>query len=210
MKRIKKERKQVNYYYNKEGIGDTLLFDFLKSSPSDRDFKRHGDAVVVTNEAGDILGGHLFNVSKYITIEGKGKVKADNDFTSTLTRVFNDEGFSIIFETSTAPDFIVGFVTKKEAHPDADKLSICQVEVGKEILQIVCGAPNVEAGQRVVVAQIGALMPSGLVIKESELRGVLSQGMICSARELGLPNAPTKKGILVLDETHQVGTAFAI
>lgn len=206
--KTEKERKQVNYYYNKEGIGDTLLFDFLKGRTKEVEYKRHGDAVVVTDEKGNILGGHLFNASKYALIEGKGKIRADENLINSLTGIFNNEGMTVTFETSTEPDFIVGFVKEKEAHPDADKLSVCQVDVGKETLQIVCGAPNVEAGQRVVVALIGALMPSGLVIKESELRGVRSQGMICSARELGLPNAPAKKGILVLDETHQVGTAF--
>jgi len=66
----------------------------------------------------------------------------------------------------------------------------------------------VDAGQKVVVAKIGAVMPSGLVIQPAELRGISSQGMICSARELGLPNAPEKKGILVLEDTYTVGTEF--
>ncbi|MGG3923996.1 DUF4479 domain-containing protein, partial [Geobacillus thermodenitrificans] len=61
---------------------------------------------------------------------------------------------------------------------------------------------------KVVVAKIGAVMPSGLVIQESELRGVTSRGMICSARELGLPNAPQEKGILVLSDEYEVGQPF--
>ena len=60
---------------------------------------------------------------------------------------------------------MVGYVETKDKHPNADKLSICSVNVGDEILQIVCGAPNVEAGQKVVVAKIGAVMPSGMLIK---------------------------------------------
>ncbi len=80
--------------------------------------------------------------------------------------------------------------------------------MGDETLQIVCGAPNVDQGQYVVVAKVGAVMPSGMVIKDAELRGVPSSGMICSAKELDLPDAPAEKGILVLDGSHQAGEPF--
>ncbi len=92
---------------------------------------------------------------------------------------------------------------KKKKHPNADKLNICKVDVGTETLQIVCGAPNVDAGQKVVVAKVGAVMPSGMIIKDAELRGVPSSGMICSAKELALPNAPQEKGILVLEDKYE-------
>ncbi|MBL1703686.1 DUF4479 domain-containing protein, partial [Klebsiella pneumoniae] len=68
--------------------------------------------------------------------------------------------------------------------------------------------PNVDAGQKVVVAKIGAVMPSGMLIKPAELRGVPSSGMICSARELELPDAPQEKGILVLEDSFEVGQEF--
>ena len=93
-------------------------------------------------------------------------------------------------------------------HPDADKVSVLKVNVGNEHLQIVCGAPNVEAGQKVVVAKVGAVMPSGMVIKDAELRGVASSGMICSMKELNLPNAPQEKGIMVLSNDYEIGQAF--
>lgn len=96
----------------------------------------------------------------------------------------------------------------KEKHPDADKLSVLKVNVGSETLQIVCGAPNVDEGQKVVVAKVGAVMPSGMVIKDAKLRGVDSSGMICSMRELNLPNAPQEKGIMVLSDDYEVGKAF--
>jgi len=75
-------------------------------------------------------------------------------------------------------------------------------------LQIVCGAPNIDEGQKVVVAKVGATMPSGMKIKASELRGVPSHGMVCSQKELGLPDAPKEKGIYVLDDTYQIGEEF--
>ena len=109
-----------------------------------------------------------------------------------------------------SPKFVVGHVLGKEKHPNADKLSVCSVDVGNETLQIVCGAPNVEKGQKVVVAKVGAVMPSGMVIRDAELRGVASSGMICSAKELGIPDAPVEKGILVLDENKSPGEPFTI
>ncbi|MEN2277657.1 YtpR family tRNA-binding protein, partial [Enterococcus faecium] len=75
------------------------------------------------------------------------------------------------------------------------------------VLQIISGAPNIEPGQKVVVAKPGAMMPDGMMIWPRTLRGVDSYGMICSARELHLPNAPEKKGILVLPEDAVVGEA---
>ena len=96
-----------------------------------------------------------------------------------------------------------------EEHQITDHMHICQVDVGNEDCQIVCGAPNVEKDQYVVVALENAVMPSGLLIKPSALRGINSKGMLCSARELNLPNAPQKRGILVLNkDEYQIGKSF--
>jgi phenylalanyl-tRNA synthetase beta chain len=99
-----------------------------------------------------------------------------------------------------AAGVVVGFVCGREPHPNADKLSVCQVDVGAaERLQIVCGASNVRAGIHVPVALVGATLPAvNLTIKPAELRGVASSGMICSLSELGLPSAVD--GIAILDE----------
>lgn len=94
---------------------------------------------------------------------------------------------------------VVGYVEKCEKHPDADKLSVCQVNVGNETLQIVCGAKNVKAGQYVPVAKVGALLGDDFKIKKAKLRGVESHGMICSAEEIGLPKL--NDGILELDDS---------
>ncbi|MGG1552095.1 phenylalanine--tRNA ligase subunit beta [Paenibacillus ferrarius] len=108
---------------------------------------------------------------------------------------------------------VVGFVKKRDKHPDADKLSVCLVDVGTgEDLQIVCGAKNIDAGQKVPVAVVGAVLPGGLNIKRAKLRGVESQGMICSAKELGLNDKLLPKeiqeGILVLPEDTAVGASI--
>ncbi|MCW8891320.1 MAG: phenylalanine--tRNA ligase subunit beta, partial [Sedimenticola sp.] len=102
---------------------------------------------------------------------------------------------------------VVGEVMTREQHPDADKLSLCTVNTGAaELLQIVCGAPNVAAGLKVPVAVIGAVLPGNFKIKRAKLRGVESQGMICSASELGL--AASSDGILPLPDDAPVGTDF--
>jgi len=105
---------------------------------------------------------------------------------------------------------VVGYVVSKEKHPDADKLNVCQVDVGTgDNLQIVCGARNVDAGQKVPVATVGAKLPGDLNIKRAKLRGVESQGMICSAKELGLNEKLLPKeqqeGILVLPAETPIG-----
>lgn len=101
-------------------------------------------------------------------------------------------------------NIVVGHVLTRDSHPDSDHLSICTVDVGEgDPLTIVCGAPNVAAGQKVPVALVGTTMPGGLVIKKAKLRGVPSFGMICSERELGL--SEDHSGIMVLPETFRPG-----
>jgi phenylalanyl-tRNA synthetase beta chain len=102
---------------------------------------------------------------------------------------------------------VVGRVLTKERHPNADRLSVCTVDVGAEAaLTIVCGAPNVAAGQRVAVAKQGAVLPGGFSIKATTMRGVRSEGMICSQKELDLGDDDA--GIWVLDERAPVGSSL--
>ncbi|HAX49814.1 MAG TPA: phenylalanine--tRNA ligase subunit beta [Ignavibacteria bacterium] len=105
--------------------------------------------------------------------------------------------------------FVIGKVIERTKHPNADKLSVCKVDAGTgEILNIVCGAPNVDTGQTVCVALVGAIVPAGqFEIKKAKLRGEVSEGMICSAKELELGD--DHSGIMVLDTALPVGTPFA-
>ena len=93
--------------------------------------------------------------------------------------------------------FVVGRVLEADRHPDADRLSVCKVAVGGDaVAQIVCGAPNVAAGQTVAVARPGALMPDGTRLGAAKLRGVVSEGMILAEDELGI--GTDHSGIVVL------------
>lgn len=99
---------------------------------------------------------------------------------------------------------VVGKVVAKTKHPNADRLNVCTVGIGGETFEIVCGAPNVDAGQTVFVAQVGAVLPGDFRIKRSKIRGVESNGMICSSKELGLGD--DHDGILVLEDDLASGT----
>ena len=93
----------------------------------------------------------------------------------------------IIDYTAEIKKLVVGYVESKTQHPNADKLNICKVDIGEdEPVQIVCGAPNVDAGQYVIVATVGGRLPGGIKIKRAKLRGEVSEGMICSLQEIGV------------------------
>ncbi len=107
----------------------------------------------------------------------------------------------------SAEGFVVGKVLEREQHPNADRLSVCRVDVGDGERTIVCGAPNVDAGQTVAVVLPGATMPGGMRIRKAKLRGVPSEGMILSAAELEV--AEEADGIIVLEDGPAPGTPLA-
>lgn len=199
----------MNVFYNKEHVGDVLLVQLATEAIVKTEVERAGDiAILKEAQTGEIKAFNLFNASRYVQTDAKGLVEITPELVEQLEAAIAKNGATISLDVDFTPKFVVGLVETKDKHPNADKLSVCTVNVGEEILQIVCGAPNVEAGQKVVVAKIGAVMPSGMLIKEGNLRGVDSHGMLCSARELAIPNAPSEKGILVLPKDAEIGSAF--
>jgi phenylalanyl-tRNA synthetase beta chain len=127
--------------------------------------------------------------------------------TATLCDQLTMLGLEVDAVTPVAPKFsnvIIGEITEAAKHPDADRLKVCQVNIGKkDVLTIVCGGINARAGIRVAVAIVGAILPGDFVIKEAKLRGVLSQGMLCAQDELGLTK--TMEGILELPLDAPIG-----
>ncbi|MCW8820639.1 MAG: phenylalanine--tRNA ligase subunit beta, partial [Sulfurovum sp.] len=118
-----------------------------------------------------------------------------------LYETFNSIGLEVdsLTQIEIPEKVVVGKIISCEKHPDADKLNVCQIDVGSGIRQIVCGAANVVDAEYVAVATIGAVLPGDFVIKHAKLRGVESEGMVCASSELGLPD--TGKGIMILDES---------
>jgi phenylalanyl-tRNA synthetase beta chain len=119
----------------------------------------------------------------------------------TLYATFNAIGLEVdsMEKVEIAEKVVIGKVVSCEKHPDADKLNVCKIDVGTGIRQIVCGAANVVDAEYVAVATIGAVLPGNFEIKHAKLRGVESEGMVCAASELGLPDMG--KGIMILDES---------
>lgn len=201
----------MNVAYNKLYVGDVLLVQLATEKIIKTEVERVGDFAILKEAAtGEVKAFNLFNASQYVKVDTQGIVEVTPELVEQLQTAIAINGAGINLDVDFSPKFVIGYVETKEKHPNADKLSVCNVNVGGETLQIVCGAPNVEAGQKVVVAKIGAVMPSGMLIKEGNLRGVDSFGMLCSARELAIPNAPSEKGILVVTEDAEVGSPFEI
>ncbi|ATH92808.1 tRNA-binding protein [Bacillus glycinifermentans] len=199
----------MNAFYNLEGVGDTLLISLHDIPRENMAFERFGDVVkIFDKETKETSGYNIFNASSYMNLAENGPIALSESFVQDVNEILVRNGLKDELTVDLSPKFVVGYVEEKEKHPNADKLSVCKVNVGAESLQIVCGAPNVEAGQKVVVAKVGAVMPSGMIIKDAVLRGVPSSGMICSAKELNLPDAPKEKGILVLDNSREAGETF--
>lgn len=198
----------MNVFYNPAGIGDVLLIPLEEGNRYELSHEKYGDITKIISTDGDILGYNIFNASNHFEIKETGAIKLTASFLDEIKNFFQKNNLQDALDIDLSPKFVVGYVTEKAPHENADKLSVCQVDVGSEKLQIVCGAPNVDAGQKVVVAKVGATMPSGLQIKPTELRGVPSNGMICSQKELGLPNTSEEKGIYVLEDSYEAGAEF--
>lgn len=128
-------------------------------------------------------------------------INISNISTKDICKTLNSIGLEVdsVESFTIAPKVVIGKILEKEKHPDADKLNICQVDLGNKTEQIVCGASNVEVGQFVPVATVGCDLGNNFIIKEAKLRGVQSNGMICSSTELGLPKL--NDGIMVLDSS---------
>lgn len=197
------------FAYNKEQVGDVLMVILEDTKEVKCSVERRGNlARVYELETGRTLAWNIFNASTLISIEGKGQVILSDEDIAILNAELSKEAFEDTLENAKEPFFVVGQISEMVAHPDSDHLNICQVNIGNKTIQIVAGAPNVAVGLKTIVALPGAMMPNGNLIFSGALRGVESHGMMCSPRELELPNAPQVRGVIELDEDSVVGDAF--
>ena len=142
-------------------------------------------------------------LGRHVDLSGITPQQIATDLTLSTAEVEGLERFAPCLS-----DVTVGFVKTRIKHPDSDHLSVCTVDVGQgDALQIVCGAPNVDAGQKVAVALAGVELPGGIKLKKTKIRGVESNGMICSERELTLGDEHS--GIWVLPADATVGKPVA-
>ncbi len=199
------------FAYNPKFVSDTLMVIVADDKNLEQSTERRGNVARLTTEDGRVIGWNFFEISKEMPIEGTGQVTLSHEQVNQLNQFIHAQGFEETLVVDDTPKFVVGFVKTCVPHEDSDHLSVTEIEVDNgEVLQIVCGAANIRKGLKVVVAKPGAMMPDGLLIWPGELRGVASFGMVCSAKELNLANAPMKRGILELPADAVVGEAFPV
>lgn len=198
------------FTYNKEHVGDVLMVIVADGQGVKLAAERKGNvARIYRLDNGETVAWNIFQVSNLFNITERGQVFLTDEEISILNQELSQAGFEPELVNDLSPKFVVGEIVEMVAHPDSDHLNICQVKVAADkVVQIVAGAPNAKVGLKTIVALPGAMMPKGNLIFPGELRGEKSFGMMCSPRELQLPNAPQKRGIIELASSEVVGTAF--
>lgn len=198
------------FTYNKKYVGDVLMVIVADSGEAKLAVERKGDlARIYRLDTEETVAWNIFNLSQFFDLSESGQVFLTDAQVDLLNQALVSQGFEASLVNDLEPKFVVGEIVDMVAHPDSDHLNICQVNVGQEqAIQIVAGAPNASIGLKTIVALPGAMMPKGNLIFPGELRGEKSFGMMCSPRELALPNAPQKRGIIELADSEIPGTAF--
>ncbi|KRO04399.1 EMAP domain-containing protein [Levilactobacillus paucivorans] len=196
--------------YNPRELGDTLIVIVAQDTPKQAHTVRDGVARIYDPETEQTLGYNFLAISKILPdISGNGQIHLTETDVAALNDALEAAGFAGELVADTDPKFVVGYVKTATPHPDSDHLLVTETVVDHDqTLKIVSGSPNMQADIKVVVAKVGAMMPSGLIIWPGALRGVESDGMICSGRELKLANAPQRPGALILPDDYVVGEPF--
>lgn len=191
-------------YYNYHGVGDVLLIKFSDETPNKID-KR--DDVVLLYFNDKLVGINIFNIQKSVKIKTRGMIVNPP---ANLLNIINN--ILINHEIAALPvqndsGFYVGEILEMNKIKDSDHLHLCNVTLGGDkTYQIVCGANNCDANQKVVVALDDTFMFDGSIIKSGELRGIKSEGMLCSSRELNFPKEEQTPGILILPSDSVLGS----
>ena len=194
------------FFYNLEGIGEVLLIKncFDKEVTSTKDF----DGVTALYNNDEVIGYNVFKIDGLDLSTYQGRIMPVKEEVVNYVNNLLEKYDLPKVDSKISGGFKVGKVLECEDHPDSDHLHVLKVDVGNEVLQIVCGAANVSKDKLVVVALNDTMMMDGSVIRPGNLRGIASNGMCCSKRELGLTKDPARVGIILLDESYTVGEDF--
>ncbi len=163
------------------------------------EFEKNDNYTSLLNNQKEVVGYQIENFDATLA----GEVEVTKEILEKINNLLNTN-----LEHDDYSYLVVGKVTKLEEHPHSNHLKVCQVDIGKEVIQIVCGASNVKEGLIGVVALENAII-KGEIIRESVLLKIPTKGMLCSAYELGLISE-MKKGLLELDASYEIGSEFKI
>ncbi len=163
------------------------------------EFEKNDNYTSLLNNQKEVVGYQIENFDSTLA----GEVAVTKEILDRINNILNTN-----LEHDDYSYLVVGKVTKLEEHPHSNHLKVCQVDIGKEVIQIVCGASNVKEGLIGVVALENAII-KGEIIRESVLLKIPTKGMLCSAYELGLISE-MKKGLLELDASYEIGSEFKI
>lgn len=195
----------LHAFYNVTAAGDYLLC--RSNNDKTVKFDTIGDVTYLFNHKEQVIGLNINNASLHFDNLDNGKCNLNTKKVNKINELIAGN-FNVVVEEDQKERLVVGQIVEFEDHPESDHLHICKVDIGTSIEQIVCGATNAHLNQKVVVATIGTMMPNGLYIEPSTLKKVASNGMLCSARELGLTTDLERKGIITLDDSYIIGESF--
>lgn len=194
-------------FYNKAAVGDVLMLTKESIDKNHVDTESNSNITLIKNRlTNEVVSVNIFNISESLDIQGVGNIELTDQERTIVNEKIKEAGFDLTIEFDNRPKFVVGHVESSEKLKDSDHLSLTQVNVGDTTLQIVCGASNIAQGQEVIVARHGAVLPSGSIIWNGQLRGTDSYGMICSTRELNLSDIEDLPGIWELNKSFEAGT----
>lgn len=214
----------MQIFYNLETTLDTLIVVFNQLETT---HIQKSDKCVQLWHHDQIIGYNFIEASTYIDLPHTPmKVQLDVlepdcyanvcmlEQTDSLLSILNNKIASAGFETVLTKQpsgLVIGEIIDCVKHPDSDKLNLCKVDIKDTILEIVCGAKNARQGIKVVVAKDNTILYNGIQITNGKVMGVMSQGMLCSAKELGISNHSQTSGILeMLSDSYEKGEEFNI
>ena len=195
----------VNYVYQPATMGDMLAIYVEQTLPATHHIKK--DKIMFIYHQDKLIGINVFQPKTLIKDLDQGLIRRMNPASITvLNQTFQQQGMNVVLP-SFQSGFIVAEVQQVEPHPDADALFVCQVSIGTKVIQIVTNSQKVKPSHRLVVALPGAMLLDGQVLQEGMMLKVLSQGMFCSEKTLGI-SPETQVGVYLLDQQLPIGKDF--
>ena len=195
----------VNYVYQPSTMGDMLAIYLEQSLPATHHQKK--EKIVFIYHQDKLIGVNVFQPKTLINDLQQGVIRRmPQSSIEILNQTFKRLGVNLILPTFHS-GFVVAEVQRVDVHPDADALFVCQVNIGTSLIQIVTNSKKVKPNDRVVVALPGAMLLDGQILQEGMMLKVLSQGMFCSEKTLGI-SPETQVGVYLLGKTLSLGKDF--